>query len=93
MFLTVRHFLLDERRRSLSSWSREIPRKKRSMVLRKKIILKRFHILLMKKSENEGNPDESSTEEVLLNDTSSFIATNEIGLGGVLLEPSDSISA
>lgn len=58
------------------------------------MILKRFHLLLMKMSENEENPDESSTEEVLLlNDASNFIAADEIGLGGVLLKPSDNISA
>ncbi|KAG2410398.1 hypothetical protein LR48_Vigan564s002700 [Vigna angularis] len=87
----VSSYVTGKRRRS---WSREIPRKKRSVMLRKKMILKRFHILLKKMSENEGNPDESSTEEVLLlNDASNFIATNEIGLGGVLLKPSDNVSA
>ncbi|QCD84611.1 hypothetical protein DEO72_LG2g4966 [Vigna unguiculata] len=76
------------------SWSREIPRKKRSVMLREKMTLKRFHILLLKMSENEGNLDESSTEDVLLlNDASNFIATNEIGLGGVLLKPSDNVYA
>jgi len=45
-------------------------------------------------SQNEGSPDESSTEDVLLlNDATNFIATNEIGLGGVLLKPSDNIYA
>ena len=91
LFLIIRHFFLGKRTRS---WSREIPRKKRSVMLRKKMTLKRFHILLLKMSQNEGSPDESSTEDVLLlNDATNFIATNEIGLGGVLLKPSDNIYA
>ncbi|QCD84612.1 hypothetical protein DEO72_LG2g4967 [Vigna unguiculata] len=69
-------------------WSTKIPTKKRSEVVYKEITpLERFHIRLLKMSKNHRNPNETSSEEVLLlNNANNFIPSTEIGIGCVILK-------
>jgi len=79
-------FLLAEK--SARLWNTKIPTRKRSEVEYKEISpLERFHIRLLQMSKNYWNPNESSSEEVLLlNNANNFIPSNEIGIGCVILK-------
>ncbi|XP_073226076.1 uncharacterized protein [Cicer arietinum] len=74
---------------SSSLWASTIPSKKRTRrgVYKRLTPMERFQKQLLDELKLQGIPNEPSPEEVLLfQNVNSFIPSNEIGLGGILLE-------